>query len=181
MRVQLKESIRMTNLILSRRGFLAGLGSLLAAPAVVRAEALMPIKVWWPPLIWRDGLIACNGVELAVADFPDLFTLFGYMHGGCGPKFRLHDYSREPKNTSNIMWYIAPRVTDDEWPFLRQAHCDPSQSPDLQEMYAKRGTFTETETFPKHKTISDEFRARLEATRAKGAASPSVFKGRCCC
>jgi Phage Tail Collar Domain len=164
MRVQLKESIRMTNLILSRRGFLAGLSSLLAAPAVVRAEALMPIKVWRPPLIWRDGLIAANGVELAIADFPDLFTIFGYMHGGGGPKFRLYDYT-----PSNSMWYIAPRVTDDEWPFMRQAYCMPPQSPDLQEMYAKRGTFTETETFPKYKTISDEFRARLEATRAEYA------------
>jgi hypothetical protein len=120
MRVQLKESIRMNNLILSRRGFLAGLSSLLAAPAVVRAEALMPIKVWRPPLIWRDGLIAANGVELAIADFPDLFTIFGYMHGGCGPKFRLYDYT-----PSNSMWYIAPRVTDDEWPFMRQAYCMP--------------------------------------------------------
>ena len=154
----------MNNLILSRRGFLAGLSSLLAAPAVVRAEALMPIKVWRPPLIWRDGLIAHNGVELAIADFPDLFTIFGYMHGGCGPKFRLYDYT-----PTNSMWYVAPRVTDDEWPFMRQAYCLPSQSPDLQEMYAKRGTFTETETFPKYKTISDEFRARLEATRAKYA------------
>ena len=168
MRVQMKESIRMTDLILSRRGFLAGLGSLLAAPAVVRAEALMPIKVWRPPLIWRDGLIACNGVELAVADFPDLFTIFGYMHGGCGPKFRLHDHALAPKQIADTMWYVAPRVTD-EWPFLRQAFCAPSQSPDLQEMYAKRGTFTETETFPKTKTIAPEFKARLETTRAKYA------------
>ena len=38
----------------------------------------MPVKVWRPPLIWRDGLIACNGVGLAVADFPDLFTVVGY-------------------------------------------------------------------------------------------------------
>jgi hypothetical protein len=168
----------MTNLNMSRRGFLAGLGSLLAAPAVVRAESLMPIKVWRPPLIWRDGLIACNGVELAVADFPDLFAIVGYIHGGCGPKFRLHDYSREPKNTDNFMWYVAPRVTDDEWPFFRQAYCDPSQSPDLQEMYAKRETFTTTRL---PKTVSDEFRARLEAARAKGPASPLVIRGRCCC
>jgi hypothetical protein len=151
--------------ILSRRGFLAGLGSLLATPAVVRAEALMPIKVWRPPLIWRDGLIACNGVELAVADFPDLFTIFGYMHGGCGTKFRLYDYTL----TSRYVCYVAPRVTDDEWPFLRQAFYIPSQSPDLQEVYAKRGTFTETETFPKYKTMSDDLRARLEAARAKYA------------
>ena len=39
----------MTNLFLSRRGFLAGLSSLLAAPAVVRAGALMPIKFWRRP------------------------------------------------------------------------------------------------------------------------------------
>ena len=158
----------MTDHILSRRGFLAGLGSLLAAPAVVKAELLMPIKVWRPPLIWRDGLIACNGVELAVADFPDLFTIFGYNHGGYGPKFRLCDYTVIPTNTYNVMYYVAPCV-DDEWPFLRQAYCNPSKSPDLREMYAKRGTFTETETFPKTKTIAPEFKARLETTRAKYA------------
>jgi Phage Tail Collar Domain len=126
--MQLKESIRMTNLILSRRGFLASLSSLLAAPAVVRALALMPIKVWRPPLIWRDGMIACNGVELAVADYPDLFTILGYMHGGCGPKFRLHDHALAPKKIADAMCFIAPRVTD-EWP-LRQAYYLPSQSPD---------------------------------------------------
>lgn len=31
-------------MILPRRSFLAGLGSLLAAPAIVRAESLMPVK-----------------------------------------------------------------------------------------------------------------------------------------
>lgn len=34
----------MSNLILPRRSFLAGLGALVAAPAIVRAESLMPIK-----------------------------------------------------------------------------------------------------------------------------------------
>jgi hypothetical protein len=121
-----------------------------------------------PALIWRDGMIACNGVELAVAAFPDLFTIFGYMYGGCGPKFRIHDHALAPKKIADTMWYVARRVTD-EWPFLRQKFYAPSQSPDLQEMTAKRGTFTETETFPKYKTISDEFRARLEATRVKYA------------
>ena len=111
--MQLKESIRLTNLILSRRGFLAGLSSLLAAPAVVRAAALMPIKVWRPPLIWRGGMIACNGVELGVADFPDLFTIFGCMHGGWGPKFRLDDHALAPKQIADVMCYVAPRVTDE--------------------------------------------------------------------
>jgi hypothetical protein len=41
-------------LILPRRRFLTGLASLIAAPAIVRAEALMPIKVWTPPReLWR--------------------------------------------------------------------------------------------------------------------------------
>ena len=35
-------------LILPRRSFLIGLAGLIAAPAVVRAEALMPIRVWRP-------------------------------------------------------------------------------------------------------------------------------------
>ena len=36
-------------MISTRRSLLLGLGAVLAAPAVVRAEALMPIKVWTPP------------------------------------------------------------------------------------------------------------------------------------
>jgi hypothetical protein len=39
---------RMMTLILPRRRFLAGLASLIAAPAFVRAESLMPIRVWRP-------------------------------------------------------------------------------------------------------------------------------------
>ena len=38
---------------LARRGFLAGSGGLLMAPAIVKAEALMRIA---PPLYWGDGL-----------------------------------------------------------------------------------------------------------------------------
>lgn len=33
----------MTNLILPRRSFLAGLGSLMMAPAIIKAESLMPV------------------------------------------------------------------------------------------------------------------------------------------
>ena len=79
----------MTNLILPRRGFLVGLASLLAAPAVVRAELLMPIKVWRPPLRWRDGYIVLNGAELKISEFPDLFDAFGHHFGGRGTTFRL--------------------------------------------------------------------------------------------
>jgi hypothetical protein len=48
-----------SNLILPRRGFLVGLASLLAAPAVVKAEVLMPVKVWPPTLqkTWRPNFL----------------------------------------------------------------------------------------------------------------------------
>jgi hypothetical protein len=36
-------------LILPRHRFLTSMISLIAAPAIVRADALMPIKVWTPP------------------------------------------------------------------------------------------------------------------------------------
>jgi hypothetical protein len=36
-------------LIMPRRRFLTGIATLIAAPAVVRADILMPIKVWAPP------------------------------------------------------------------------------------------------------------------------------------
>jgi hypothetical protein len=55
--MKLKESTKVSSLILPRRGFLAGMASLLAAPTVVRAEVLMPVKVWrpTPPYIWRPN------------------------------------------------------------------------------------------------------------------------------
>jgi hypothetical protein len=40
-------------LVLPRRIFIKGLASLVASPALVRAESLMPVKVWTPP---RDSL-----------------------------------------------------------------------------------------------------------------------------
>jgi hypothetical protein len=73
----------MTSLIVSRRRFLSGLGSLLAAPAVVRAESLMPIVPLRPifrPTFWcfhggGMNLLACSkkdlvGVDLAALGLP---------------------------------------------------------------------------------------------------------------
>jgi hypothetical protein len=64
MRVKLKES-KVSNLILPRRGFLVGLASLLAAPAVVKAEVLMPVKMWrpTPQKIWRPGFVRTRAFE----------------------------------------------------------------------------------------------------------------------
>ncbi len=41
----------------------------------------------------QGDLLALNGAELDVADFPDLFDFFGYAHGGDGSKFSLPDTS----------------------------------------------------------------------------------------
>jgi hypothetical protein len=107
MRMKLKES-KVGNLILPRRGFLVGLASLLAAPAVVRAEALMPIKVWRPPInLFLSGyygieMVALNGAELKVADFPDLFDQLGYKYGGSGGHFRLPDESGKARLPNRI-------------------------------------------------------------------------------
>ena len=51
-------------MILPRRRFLTGLAGLIAAPAVVRAEALMPIKVWAPRnSLWGIPSFAVLGSE----------------------------------------------------------------------------------------------------------------------
>jgi hypothetical protein len=75
--------------------FLAGMMGLITTPAIVRAEALMPIKVWMPTF-WRCGnshgmpyLLACKtsdliGVDLASlglpppAPFSSLTSCWGY-------------------------------------------------------------------------------------------------------
>jgi hypothetical protein len=65
-------------LILPRRTFLTGLLGLIAAPAVVKAEALMPIVVW-KPTFWRCGnshgmpyLLACKTSDLIGVDLASL-------------------------------------------------------------------------------------------------------------
>lgn len=47
----------MTLLVPSRRGFLTGLASVLAAPAVVRAASLMPVRAL-QPAVWYLGPIS---------------------------------------------------------------------------------------------------------------------------
>jgi hypothetical protein len=74
MRVKLKES-KVGSLILPRRGFLVGLASLLAAPAVVRAEALMPIRVWRPRLeAYRTRVFCQDWLCVQGYDLDDFYT-----------------------------------------------------------------------------------------------------------
>jgi hypothetical protein len=53
---------------MNRRGFLLGMGALLAAPSIVRAGSLMPVKA--PPLTqWRTLLASTN--PMAVIEYFD--------------------------------------------------------------------------------------------------------------
>jgi hypothetical protein len=60
-----------------RRNFLIGIASLIAAPAVVRAEALMPIVVW-RPTFWQTRnvgmgpFLSCSADELIGIDLRSL-------------------------------------------------------------------------------------------------------------
>jgi hypothetical protein len=68
--------MNLSNLILRRRGFLTGLASLLAAPAVVRADALMPIFVWRPTFMSIRGgglqFLTCSKSDLIGVDLGSL-------------------------------------------------------------------------------------------------------------
>ncbi len=43
----------MSSLILPRRRFLAGLAAAFSAPAIVRAESLMPVRAMKTPEVWK--------------------------------------------------------------------------------------------------------------------------------
>lgn len=41
--------------------------------------------------LFTQGWLPCNGEEQATRDFPDLFSVIGYSHGGGGDRFRVPD------------------------------------------------------------------------------------------
>lgn len=72
------------SLSLSRRSMLSGFLSSLAAPAIVKADMLMPISVWRygpRPIILADGILLCNGAEVERSMFPELFSMMGTRYG----------------------------------------------------------------------------------------------------
>jgi hypothetical protein len=76
---------------LPRRAFLTGLIGLIAAPAIVRIENLMPIVAWEPRVEWRGYDLVCNGALVSVCDFPELFAALRHTPSPSGT-FRLPDY-----------------------------------------------------------------------------------------
>ena len=94
-----------------RRNFLIGIVSLIAAPAVVRADALMPIRVWRPTfgfILHGGGMgswVTCKKSELIGVDLASLGLLSpGYDLNGPS---RLHLYWRPEQ--APIQWRQATR------------------------------------------------------------------------
>ena len=60
-----------------RRSFLKGVGALFIAPAIIRAESLMPIKEYAPsvPSWCPDGWLPLDGREIKKKFYPDLYTM----------------------------------------------------------------------------------------------------------
>lgn len=65
-----------------RRTFLQGLGMLFIAPAIVRAESLMPIKELMPPVPdWcPNGWLPLDGREIKKKFYPDLYAVYKKLH-----------------------------------------------------------------------------------------------------
>ena len=72
--------------MIGRRSFLIGA---LSAPVIIRFDALMPVKVWGPPLRWMGDNLLLNGAELRAAEFPELFAVMGHSYGGVGDRFNI--------------------------------------------------------------------------------------------
>jgi hypothetical protein len=74
--------------VLPRRNFLKGLVSLIAAPAVVRAEALMPIVAWKPTFGYishgggMGSWVTCKKSDLLGVDLASLGLPPGHDWGG---------------------------------------------------------------------------------------------------
>ena len=74
--------------VLPRRRFLTGLATLITAPAVVRAEALMPIVVWKPTFGYSAGgggmgpWYTCDKSDLIGVDLDSLGLQLGHDWGG---------------------------------------------------------------------------------------------------
>jgi hypothetical protein len=61
-----------SNLVLPRRAFLKGLVALIVAPAIVKAESLMPISVWRPRLeAWRTRAFGQDWLVVHPFDLDD--------------------------------------------------------------------------------------------------------------
>lgn len=62
---------------LPRRRFITGLASLIAAPAIVKASSIMPVRSFFVPKVW----LPCDGRAVRTRDYPELFGVIGALYG----------------------------------------------------------------------------------------------------
>ena len=74
---------------LSRRSFFLGAGALVAAPSIVRASSLMPVKV---PTFVPEPWLVCDGRAVLKSQYPELFRVVRHMlYDDMSTFFRLPD------------------------------------------------------------------------------------------
>lgn len=90
--------------MIARRGFITGLASLVAAPAIVKAEFIMPARsiarlddAWCPV-----GMIPCDGRVLSRAAYRGLFEVIGTTFGAGD--------AHKTFNLPDMRGRVAPRV-----------------------------------------------------------------------
>jgi hypothetical protein len=101
-----------------RRNFLTGIASLIVAPAVVRAEALMPIVVWRPTFwhtrnVGMGPFLSCRadeliGIDLRSLGLPKPVTFSG-SPGQLFWSYWLHPLESLPQNRIRIAPWSAKR------------------------------------------------------------------------
>ena len=81
--------------MIQRRTFLIGLGAAFAAPSIIPIRHLMQLprprlEVIAGPRFLTPDFLACDGVEIPVSRFPDLYAVLGNTYGGTpGMTFQL--------------------------------------------------------------------------------------------
>ena len=112
---------------IGRRSFLIGAGALVAAPAIVRASSLMPVRALrdlGPPPPW----ILCDGRTLSPTRYGELFRAIGTFYGaGDGlTTFQLPDMRAATKPLTGMKYpeyraavnTIGPIPAGSIYPFL---------------------------------------------------------------
>jgi hypothetical protein len=99
--------------MLKRRNFIVGVTALIFAPAVVRASSIMPVKLWKTPIVKIGDNLLCNGAEVSVNDYPELFSVLRNTYCGSNydfnlPKFNLPN-TDSPAIFHNIGYVISPQ------------------------------------------------------------------------
>jgi hypothetical protein len=81
---------------LPRRKFLTLAAGLIAAPVIVRASAIMPVREI------RHDWLACLGQEISSHAYPELFKAIGHLYGGSGSAFNLPNCGRFPIPSADL-------------------------------------------------------------------------------